>query len=482
MSKLTPIRIFLLCLMPYVWVVGNSWRNFTGLSLAYISIGIAANSLLLAIAYLAVSAIFRRTPDSRGKLAGLAATGALLVSISFAYSFLVFMQWNQATKIGCLPAIALVVYFALRSDRLANGLLGILFAATVLAFIQTSANTHTNVQASAHSSRVDQSENSRQYIQQKAGRPPNIYLLMFDAMSESNYYAQTIGAPPPWQAALLREGFRESTQARSSRPYSMQSVIDVLQERPLSWSAYGEDPIRESAELTIDSPASGITKAHALGYKVAFLYQNNYFGMLHPLQNLDAYEPQHPVGLCSLAPIRVGLHLCQGTQHLVERWMGLRDEVTAHHEATSAFIRKVAQDDSAWIMWSYIAVPEHTSLTYREYVPSDKAEFLETHRRKSLEAVAIMESYLREISARDPSAVIVVFGDHGIIRSRGWSSDSKVQALFSPDQKAVDERGIGLFIKPADFCADRIKSGYKLEKLLTDLTVCTAARSNAGPP
>jgi len=254
----------------------------------------------------------------------------------------------------------------------------------------------------------------------------------------------------------------------------MQSVIDVLQERPMPWSEFGDTPNKESADLTIDSPSAGIARAHRAGYRVAFLYQNNYFGALHPIRNLDAYEPERSVGLCSLAPIRVGLHLCRGTQELIGKWTGQEDEVVAHHRATKNFILKAARDTSAWIVWSYIAAPEHTSLTYRDYIAADKAEFTNTHRQKSRQTTEMIEAYLALIKAHDPGAVVVIFGDHGMHRSRGWSSDAQVRELFPPGSKELDERGIGFFMKPAGFCANRIGDSYRLERLLTDLMACVA--------
>jgi hypothetical protein len=466
MVRLVSTRVFWFCLLPYAWVVGNAWRTFSGLSLVYISAGIAINSLVLAcICGLTTWSLCRRASPAGIKQSLPAVVGALCVTFSFAYSFLVFMQWSQVTKLACLPLVAVAALLGLTFDRVSRAIQTALLLAITLAFVQSSMQRRA-------------APPPRSAIATPApapgAKPPNIYLLMFDAMSEADYYSATFGRAPPWQVVLAQEGFRESANARSSRPYSMQSIVDVLQERQMPWSAFGDSPIEESASLTIDSQSTGIDKAHAAGYKVAFLYQNNYFGTLHPLQHLDAYEPQRSIGFCSLAPIRVGLHLCRGTQELAQRLTGQEDEVTAHHRVTSDFIRKTASHSSAWILWSYIALPEHTSLTYRDYADADKAEFIDTHLRNSQRATMMMQDYLATIKALDPNAIVVIFGDHGILRSRGWRADPKAEALFPATLKEVDERGIGLFVKPGSFCADRIGNAYQLEKLLTDLMACVA--------
>lgn len=463
-ARLVSARVFWFCLLPYAWVVANAWRTFSGLSLAYISAGIAINSLVLAsICGVTTWLVCRRAPVTGTRRWIPAAIAALCVTVSFAYSFLVFMQWNQVTKLACLPLVALAAFLGLTFDRASRAILTALILAIAMAAVQSS--THRRAPPPPRSAITAPT-------QSHGAKPPNIYLLMFDAMSETDYYSATFGRSPPWQAVLAHEGFRESVNARSSRPYSMQSVIDVLQERQMPWSAFGDSPIEESASLTIDSPSTGVDKAHAAGYKVAFLYQNNYFGTLHPLQNLDAYEPQRSIGFCSLAPIRVGLHLCRGTQKVAQRLTGQEDEVQAHHHVTNTFIKKAASDSSAWIVWSYIALPEHTNLTYRDYLAADKAEFIDTHLRNSQHATVMMQDYLATIGSLDPNAIVVIFGDHGILRSRGWRADPKAEALFPARLKEVDERGIALFTKPASFCADRIGNAYQLEKLLTDLMSC----------
>ncbi len=464
MGQLLFNGVFWFSLLPYAWVVGNAWRSFSGLSLVYITTGIVFNSLVLASVHgLATRLILTRAAATRGGLLIAAGVGTLFVTVSFAYSFLVFMPWNQATKVACLPLVGVAAFLGLTFERASRALKTALLLAIVIACVQSlSQRLSTSLPRAV--------TEKKQPI--PATKPANIYLLMFDAMSGADYYTMTFGRAPPWRAVLHQEGFREAFNARSSRPYSMQSVIDILQGRQMWWSTFGETPNEELSSLTIDSASPGINEAHGAGYRVAFLYQNNYFGNLHPLQNLDAYEPQRSVGFCSLAPIRVGLHLCRGTHRFAEQLTGQENEVAAHQKITSDFIKKAAADSRAWIVWSYIALPEHTGLTYRDYVATDKSEFIEAHTRNSQHATALMQEYLSTIHLLDPGAIIVIFGDHGLLRSRGWRSDPKVAALFPAGLRDVDERGIGLFVKPANFCDDRIGNAYQLERLLTDLMAC----------
>ncbi|TXI83684.1 MAG: hypothetical protein E6Q40_10645 [Cupriavidus sp.] len=462
-------RTFWLCLLPYGWVVANAWSTFTGYTLGYISSGIVLNSALMAVSSGAVAVCaWRLMPRHRATLSIIALVAAAFILISFAYNFLVFIQWSRPQKLVTLPIVLIIGWFAISNSRAFLAVVAGLAAAISVALIQSTLHARSSTAA-------DIANNTRATpIAPSGGDEPNIYLLMFDAMSGSTYYQESFGVAPPWQTPLMANGFRELRNAMSSRPYSMQSIIDVLQERQMPWSEFGTSPDTETLGLTIDSQSAAIDRAHAAGYRVAFLYQNNYFGRLHPLRQLDAYLPERSVGVCSLAPNRVGLHLCRGTNVWIERLFGEANEVESHHQETLRFIERVNDEHRPWITWSYIAVPEHTSLTYREYSAADRAEFQEEHRANSSRALTIMADYLRVIRERDPRAVIVIFGDHGIIRSRGWDTDSKVRALFAPDEKALDERSIGLFVSPSDFCSDRLRDGYKLERLLADLLSCAS--------
>ncbi|HEY1395730.1 hypothetical protein [Roseateles sp.] len=474
--KSVAVRTFWLCFLPYGWVAANAWSTFTGYTLSYISGGVALNSALLALACgLAAACAPRLIHRHKVAQAVLATLAAVLITVSFAYSFLVFMQWGRTQKLATLPVVLVIGWIAMWDRQAFRAVVAGLAAAIAVALAQNAlpSRTQPSSQAAAPATPIAPS----------AGQEPNIYLLMFDAMSSSSHYRESFGVAPPWQEALKVKGFRELPGAMSSRPYSMQSVIDVLQGRPMPWSEFGTTPDGETLGLTIDSRSAAIDRAHAAGYRVAFLYQNNYFGRLHPLRHLDAYLPERSVGVCSLAPNRVGFHLCRGTDVWVERLFGETNEVEAHHLETRRFIERVIDERRPWITWSYIAVPEHTSLTYREYSEADRAEFQEEHRVNSARALAIMEDYLQLIRERDPRAVVVVFGDHGLIQSRGWDSDAKVHDLFSADQKTKDERSIGLFVSPAGFCDSRLRDDYSLEHLLTDLIACARpAPSVQAPP
>lgn len=460
-------RTFLLCLLPYAWVVANAWRTFSGYSLFYISLGILLNSAFLAILFLATESGLIRVESLRSRIRlVLWPLAAFFVTGSFVYNFLVFMPWSQVHKLASLPLVFALALTAMFSRRAFRAITFGLCLAILIAAVQTSMRNSAIP--------ADAARDGHAALQlDVAKNRPNIYLLMFDAMSGSAHYIRTQGDVPPWRRFLADRGFREVTGALSSRPYSVQSVIDILQERPMIWHDFGESPALESAGMSIDSPSPGVDHAHQLGYRVAFLYQNNYFGRLHPLRNLDAYQPERSIGLCSLAPTRVGMHLCRGTNTVVERLIGADDEVHAHRDETLRFMDHVIRGGHPWIVWSYIAVPEHTSLTYREYLQDDRDEFNADHRANSHRTVEIMHAYLDLIRARDPNAIVVVFGDHGLIRSRGWETDAKVRELFPRDLRTQDERSIGLFIHPADFCTDKLREGYALQNLLADLLQCT---------
>lgn len=336
-------RTFSLCVLPYSWVAANSWHTFTGYSRFYISAGVVLNSLLLTATTVIAAVTARHVPSfpvAARRLVWLGA--AVLITISFVYNFLVFMPWAQAYKLATLPIVLALALAAVVSARAFKAIAAGLAIAVLLAIAQA-----TLLGTGAGKSRSPAPATS----QVPAPAPltttrklPNIYLLMFDAMTSSAHYQSTFGNAPPWQQYLISQNLREVPGALSSRPYSIQSVIDILQERPMPWSEFGESPALESANLSIDSRSPAVDRAHALGYRVGFLYQNNYFGQLHPLSHLDAYLPERSIGLCSLTPIRVGFHLCRGTNAWVERLLGETNEILAHQQETRRFMERIINE------------------------------------------------------------------------------------------------------------------------------------------
>jgi len=184
-TKTLAWRTFSLCVLPYLWVAANSWHTFTGYSLLYISTGVVLNSVLLAATTAIASSTARHVPRfavTVHRLVWLSA--ATLITVSFVYNFLVFMRWNQGYKLAVLPIVFGLALAATGHARAFRAITTGLWVAVLLA------GTQTVVRAIEASPSNQLKLVPPHALEQGQRSQRNIYLLMFDAMSESSYFAR----------------------------------------------------------------------------------------------------------------------------------------------------------------------------------------------------------------------------------------------------------------------------------------------------
>ena len=78
------------------------------------------------------------------------------------------------------------------------------------------------------------------------------------------------------------------------------------------------------------------------------------------------------------------------------------------------------------------------------------------------------------IAAKDPNAVIVVFGDHGTLRFRGITADKVFteKPLVPLHKVLLDQNGVMLAVYPKDFCVNRIGDGFSTKALTENIIAC----------
>ncbi len=136
-----------------------------------------------------------------------------------------------------------------------------------------------------------------------------------------------------------------------------------------------------------------------------------------------------------------------------------------------------AADAKPWLTLSHIAYPGHTTDTHRYDDVSQHEAFRETTRGRMPQIAENYRQIVATIKERDPDAIIVTFGDHGMQLSRGMDS-AKPNAFFTTEDFVEDRYGVMIGVYPADFCSNRISECSSTRLLIKNVIECLNGNDN----
>jgi hypothetical protein len=88
--------------------------------------------------------------------------------------------------------------------------------------------------------------------------------------------------------------------------------------------------------------------------------------------------------------------------------------------------------------------------------------------------VMLMKEIVGHIRKHDPDAIMLIFGDHGALLTRGME-EGESNAVYTAEDVVLDRYGVTFAVFPADFCRDRFRAGYALANIMVDVVQCMSA-------
>lgn len=265
-------------------------------------------------------------------------------------------------------------------------------------------------------------------------RKPNVYFLGFDAMTPGALADRLLGIPRPGyldvvekhHGRLLRNLFADEVPTQSF----WAALLSVVRKPGAERIAAGMDP------------SLVLVTFQRNGYKTHFTFANTYLGA-EKGPYLDSYGVADLYSTCSFLdelPRRYGfLGFCALLD--TDWFYPTTPESPRTTERREAFylerLRSVtrAPQSGPHFFAAHYPLPGHTELRYRR-TPGELADFARGYRARSAAAARLLDAMLTEIRAADPTAIVLVFGDHGAWVARG------LEYADAPEFVVHDRHGI----------------------------------------
>ena len=300
----------------------------------------------------------------------------------------------------------------------------------------------------------------------------NVYLISMESLHSPSALRQLYKIDgPPHLAYLQQEGFRILDRAYSADTSTRRSYERILEfSKPLPPEELA--PVFRSGNSTFRSFKDS-------GYRVQFLYVNNYLNVGSHV--IDYVFPPTGFYVCDNVPTEFYYFACRDTPRwFVNRtFFGVVPRVEVQDEISELNTRvaKANQDDHPWLTISHIAFPRHTPKTHKFDDAPKAEEFRELIRSFMPQIADNYRSIVSNIKKHDPNAVIITYGDHGAMLTRGMKINQQ-NAPFTRDDVLQDRYGVMLAVYPADFCRNRISEGSTTSVVVKSVIQCLSGDDN----
>ncbi|WP_072390444.1 hypothetical protein [Hyphomicrobium sp. CS1GBMeth3] len=442
------------------WPIGDSPQE---ISLAELAVLAGAFAIILAIQCAGLWVASRFT--SGWLLDALIAV--LVASNAYHFALLTF-EASTAVQVTLAIAVGLAAGALLRT-RLPQSKV-FLFT---LVFTTLSLSQYAYGRASL-SDREPENANLPASIPIKSDR--NVYLISVESLHSPAAYRRLYGIEnPPHLEYLKAEGFRVFDNA-----YSVDIFTRSSYERILEFSKPLITPRERVQVFRFDN--STFRSFRNSGYAIQFIYVSNHFALNPDL--VDHKYPRTRFQICADLPPNFFYVLCgQRMRNRIDRRLfGVEGIVSVRQQVPHLVerIRIAAADTKPWLTISHVALPKHTQKNHRYDNPAQVAGFREQTRAWMPDIADNYRQIVGAIKKHDPDAVIVTFGDHGAVLTRGMAS-AKPNAVFTTDDYIADRHGVMLGIYPADFCRHRFFEGASTALLAKHVIECLNGNDTLTP-
>ncbi len=274
---------------------------------------------------------------------------------------------------------------------------------------------------------------------------PNLYFVSFESLAPISLLDKHMGLETTKFHDVFESNFRRfpnffadlsSTEASLNSLLSLEVDVYSSLRRELHSRGYDSNPYLFAGQNP--SPLLGILRKN--GYETTTAYGTFYFGKRKGAY-VDNYFVSQKNSVCNLLDAEARNLAFWGYCQFFDGGF-VRDAPIIEH------IAKVYDNDKPQFVMAHLSVPGHTGKSFRH----DDTEHLEEFRlwyssRIEERAVSYLEPIIQNLEENDPSAILLVYGDHGPILSRG------VEFEDNPEFVVQDKYGILGGVYPSDACA-----------------------------
>ena len=426
------LPILLGALYPTVFALSNNWYSISSGKVLWLLAACVAVGLLLAAFAAAAAALARLTLT----LAGTAAVDrwapiARAVVAALACAAILFVLLDGTLQDALRSPIAVGAAFLLAVPAIAwlfiggrqryfSGLLAVLTLASAAGWLWSWAEVKLWAPASAKFlAEKDPFEQAR------FAHKPNIYLFIYDAYGNRDLYQKVFKFDNSAHYRALEErGFKVvhtfsnyfatwpttlSTFIGSHHYYRMSEGVNDTKLGRSIMAGIARNPVLETVRSN--------------GYRVQYVHGIDYF--VNEQGTLDFLFPDEPV----YAALRVYnsplFNSLAGNKHI---FAGRRGPSEQKEVLLSRLHGPPGAGAAPWFTFAHVSLPAHG--------PTDKSwlqlgDFEKQYVERTVSANEHMLQVMDAIRAKDPGAIIVVFGDHGAWRYRRvWSLDRDPNRSF----------------------------------------------------
>ena len=241
---------------------------------------------------------------------------------------------------------------------------------------------------------------------------PNVYFIGFDSVVPESILQKYVGVESTDFHSLFEKEMRRFSNLFAtsvSTRYSFNTLLALSQDIFLAESR----PDYFSGQDL--SPLVSIMKEN--GYETTSIYNDFFFGHTKG-PYIDNYVTNNEVGtVCALLDESVGKWAFWGYCRITSA-IWARAEVTPPGDFLVRELTSVDRDRPQFVI-AHIYLPGHTAKSFRYHNLKDRERFAESYVKRSNQATSYLREIIDHVRDNDPSAILFVFGDHGMFLSTG---------------------------------------------------------------
>ncbi len=275
---------------------------------------------------------------------------------------------------------------------------------------------------------------------------PNLYFVSFDSIAPRALLDRYLDLETTEFHTVFEEHFRRFPNFFANAVMTGHSLNQLLalDEGYYYWQKVGlraqgkrDDPRLFAGQ----NPSPLLDILHKNGYETTTIYMDTYFGE-HKGPYVDNYIIFQDSTVCHL--------LDDGIRDIAFwgycRLFGSINDSQTGKMYTVEQVTARANDNTPQFIMAHIYAPGHTAGSFRYSNDTQREAFKTWYLKRNAQTARYLELIVRQLAKTDPTGILLVYGDHGSIVSRG------VDFQDNPEFHIQDHYGIVGGVYPRDAC------------------------------
>lgn len=293
---------------------------------------------------------------------------------------------------------------------------------------------------------------------------PNIYFISFDGAIPQALLKKHLGVEPTAFHDLASREFRlfDNSFSHADQTYrSMNTLLSMGLVVPSS-----TDFVKSLFAGHNPSPLFSLLDRQ--GYTTTTTFNSGYFGGNKGPWVDNYYFEGNIDSMCLLMPSSASFFY--GYCTVASLLMG-RGGASASNDFVVGVVKQVAATtDAPQFVMAHVYAPRHTPVSqYNHDSATQRAEATEIYTAGLKEAGRHLEDIVRHVSEVDPTSMVLLYADHGILML-----GKRYRLSDHPDLVFHDRFGIILGLRPKDACRSEFDAVYQRQDYMTTLDAIEA--------